>query len=800
MTQLINPMGYIEEKTQEGRVPILTTNATDAKADPMGYLYAEREVNGTVGRTPIVRIDGASGGNAATPSLEQVASVGNQTTLPLSAAPAEKEEQLATLGQVQQLIPASLPANGGNADTVDGKHAADFAKDSLALQYRGGVPDGADVNSYQENGFYWTGGNPTGKPSGMGTIANSFIENGRYGSRIFSSLDDGGKLHFQTTNDYQKSSWREIFHTGNLNPANFVPSTLGYGGKTTVATGSLFDYLNKSQLISGIGLTNAPNGSEWFIYNIVAHQPSKHVVVVATAISNTFNHTDTYIGVMDESEWKGWSRVWTSKNLTPLAMDKAALTSNVNANLIKEPGVYAIAIGNGTGNTNFPMANAYGTLTVVKCDDFYTQVAAHTSPYQFTYTRTGYLPSGNTDSWGEWQLVYTDKSFSAANSELLEKTYYIQENNPGILIKTRRKDTEEFMGVVRITGNSYNDKKIIDTKLQFYAYPAGASIINYAATNVGLPIAKINIFFIDSYLHIWLPPFTNYNTLKVFVSDHKSNANLVDTITPSTMPSVPKRLVTVIPGNVLTDTNLNPANFAAAAQEAMADAALVRDPSASIKVEDTAKTMCGFGYAGNGFSTTGSFISFGGFFNDKYQTQLQGDYISGNELFFRTKYDDQPNRWNPWRKVWHSGNFDPNTVALTKTTWYPYLTSSAAYIPNKSCQSTSFGKLTLLNVYLELSADNLSASNQYDAVQIKGFPVPPEANSTLYRTEVDTNLSFSIYSEVKSIIAILHRSGSNTYLQLYKRIQGRLESLTYKDISTISVDTQFVFQLTYLAP
>lgn len=120
-----------------------------------------------------------------------------------------------------------------------------------------------------------------------------------------------------------------------MHAANFVPSTLGYGSTTTIATGNLLEYLDKSQLISGVGLTAAPSGSEWFIYNITVHRPNKHAVVVATAISETSNHTDSYIGVMDEFEWKGWSKVWTSKNLNSAAF--ATATQGAKADSAMQP-------------------------------------------------------------------------------------------------------------------------------------------------------------------------------------------------------------------------------------------------------------------------------------------------------------------------------------------------------------------------------------------------------------------------------------------------------------------------------
>ena len=41
-----------------------------------------------------------------------------------------------------------------------------------------------------------------------------------------------------------------------------------------------------------------------------------------------------------------------------------------------------------------------------------------------------------------------------------------------------------------------------------------------------------------------------------------------------------------------------------------------------------------------------------------YGTQINTSYGDGNAFSFRTRNGDD-NVWNPWRKVWHDGNFNP---------------------------------------------------------------------------------------------------------------------------------------------
>lgn len=45
-----------------------------------------------------------------------------------------------------------------------------------------------------------------------------------------------------------------------------------------------------------------------------------------------------------------------------------------------------------------------------------------------------------------------------------------------------------------------------------------------------------------------------------------------------------------------------------------------------------------------------------------YDLQLNADYINGNGISFRTRNGDA-GAWNPWRAIWHAGNFNPASKA-----------------------------------------------------------------------------------------------------------------------------------------
>lgn len=66
----------------------------------------------------------------------------------------------------------------------------------------------------------------------------------------------------------------------------------------------------------------------------------------------------------------------------------------------------------------------------------------------------------------------------------------------------------------------------------------------------------------------------------------------------------------------------------------------------------------------SGAPMNGPLVSLGGF-DGSYDLQLNSDYGSATELYFRTRNGDIP-AWNGWRRIWNSNNFNPdNYLALT---------------------------------------------------------------------------------------------------------------------------------------
>lgn len=73
---------------------------------------------------------------------------------------------------------------------------------------------------------------------------------------------------------------------------------------------------------------------------------------------------------------------------------------------------------------------------------------------------------------------------------------------------------------------------------------------------------------------------------------------------------------------------------------------------------DNVQKEHGFNYSTGG-GIFGPYISFGGL-GGNYECQINAAYSNSADLVFRTHNGDS-GAWNPWRTIWNSGNFDPNS-------------------------------------------------------------------------------------------------------------------------------------------
>lgn len=122
-------------------------------------------------------------------------------------------------------IPTSLPANGGNADTVDGKHASDFASSSHNHDGRYAISENyggfTRTSRLPISGFYQSYGSTSGGNapwvSWMHLIncQHSNTDN-NYALQIAASFYDNNTFKIRVTNDNVNNAWRDIIHSGNI--------------------------------------------------------------------------------------------------------------------------------------------------------------------------------------------------------------------------------------------------------------------------------------------------------------------------------------------------------------------------------------------------------------------------------------------------------------------------------------------------------------------------------------------------------------------------------------------------------
>lgn len=119
-------------------------------------------------------------------------------------------------------IPSSLPANGGNADTVGGKQASDF------LPNKAVCVNGADYDSFTTSGFFEVLGNanlPTqNAPNGNNTSNNFYLlvqsRGEQYCNQIAVSVRTDLSVYVRTLYEGEWTAWVKINDGGNADSVN----------------------------------------------------------------------------------------------------------------------------------------------------------------------------------------------------------------------------------------------------------------------------------------------------------------------------------------------------------------------------------------------------------------------------------------------------------------------------------------------------------------------------------------------------------------------------------------------------
>lgn len=101
----------------------------------------------------------------------------------------------------------------------------------------------------------------------------------------------------------------------------------------------------------------------------------------------------------------------------------------------------------------------------------------------------------------------------------------------------------------------------------------------------------------------------------------------------------------------------------------------------ALSVDNMGHNTTTFSYVDAGSPVNGPVISYGGFNNNSYPMQIHGSYSDANGGFWMRTRNGDAGTWNPWRSLWHSGNFDPGSKAPSS--------GSGNYIQNQSSSAQS---------------------------------------------------------------------------------------------------------------
>lgn len=197
--------------------------------------------------------DAHTGGKDFSTRLECYGNTGNRLKLPTTAG---------TLARIEDL-PSSLPANGGDADTVDGKHATDFAAASHGTHVTGttftsGNSDNGEhnANNITTNGHWYYTSNGPSTTIGASTTDGALYSQAYSADWVAQIAQDyrNGNLFTRGKNTGTWQAWRAVA---------YQEDTPWSGAPTSIADINTFVKANRSY-IGSICLTNGT----W--YNLIS--------------------------------------------------------------------------------------------------------------------------------------------------------------------------------------------------------------------------------------------------------------------------------------------------------------------------------------------------------------------------------------------------------------------------------------------------------------------------------------------------------------------------------------------------
>lgn len=219
------------------------------------------------------------------------------------------------------LIPTTLPANGGNADTLDGLHATDFITGETAQQLTT-IDDCITAGAYAVSTVY-----TTDLPTEFGTWGIMDVR--VYGLGIFQVIYFTGTKNIihrsKITNQIEWTPWKRINEGGNADTVG------GKDPKKIFYDNGLSADLNGATQ-SGCYATspdtlNAPFSTWWLVDT--TNFNNQFIVQKAYAIGNTA-FTVSYIRNYANNVWSDWKEIST----TPIKSVEVGGTTNIHGNFM----------------------------------------------------------------------------------------------------------------------------------------------------------------------------------------------------------------------------------------------------------------------------------------------------------------------------------------------------------------------------------------------------------------------------------------------------------------------------------
>ena len=193
--------------------------------------------------------------------------------------------------------PTALPANGGNADTVDNLHASSFAQIKSYNFPSGGINNITDL--------YFTGNIQAHFPG----AEYSCIWQGKdyQGTILQLKLRDYANVQSMMYRGSLTKTWRTVWDSSNFNPDNYLNAKKGLISDLNTATGSGVYYFSTP------GSVNTPENYGSLLVVATVDNGSPWINQFAFGTSNKIWHRQN----INNAGWNSWTYLYDSGNFNP---------------------------------------------------------------------------------------------------------------------------------------------------------------------------------------------------------------------------------------------------------------------------------------------------------------------------------------------------------------------------------------------------------------------------------------------------------------------------------------------------